>query len=72
MDMVGRFGKKFEKLSYLNVLYEINCAERTFLYLSTIYHDHKGGVIHIISSPSKMGFITPESSVESLYKEVCK
>ena len=73
MDKVGEFGKIFEELSYSDVLYEINCAEKTVHFLSMIYHDHKGGVIHYISSPSKkMSFIPPESRLANLSKEVCK
>ena len=36
IDMVGKFGKKYENLSYAIHLEEINCAEKKFRVLSEI------------------------------------
>ena len=72
MDMVGKFGKKYENLDYLKYLCEINCVEKMIRYLSANYYDNKGKVILSLSYSPEQYSIVPESIAESLYKEVCK
>jgi hypothetical protein len=72
IDYVGDFGEKYENLSHLKDLLEINCLEKMIRGLSMTIYDSKGKVIDFFSSPLKWDFIIPESRGESLYKEVCK
>jgi hypothetical protein len=72
LNWVRDFGKKYENLSHSIILSEINCAEKKLRRLSWADYDHKGSVIDSTSPPSEWRFIIPESSRESLYKEVCK
>ena len=72
LDMVRKFGKKYENLSHSIDLSEINCVEKTTRYLSKVSYDNKWGVIYSSSSPQELDFVVPESLVENLYKEVCK
>jgi len=72
LDMVRKFGKKYENLSRSIDLSEINCVEKTTRYLSKVSYDNKWGVIYSSSSPQELDFVVPESLVENLYKEVCK
>ena len=73
LDMVEKFGKKFENCEHTIIFYEINCLEKTIRTLSMVFYDNKGGWIGSSSDPSsKWDFIIPESTTEGLYKEVCK
>jgi hypothetical protein len=72
IDCVGKLGKKYENVSHLIILWEINCAEKKSRSLSETSYDNKGKVIISSSSPKEWDFIIPESMHESLYKEVCK
>ena len=72
IEWVGKLGKKYENLSHLKNLSEINCVEKTVRILSMIYYDNKGGVIYSSSSPLELDFIVPESHGERLYKVTCK
>lgn len=72
LDMVGTSGKKYENLSHSIILWEINCSEKKDRGLSLTHYDHKGSVVHSISSPSDWNFIVPETVGEVIYKEVCK
>jgi len=75
MDMVRSVGKKLEKLEYSVSLNEINCAEKTNRFLSSIYYDNNGKMIYSISSsnfPTEWLFIVPESNADNLYKKICK
>ena len=74
LGWVGRFGKKFENLSYSIILEEINCFEKMERSPSMTHYNNKAEAIHTrtSSSPPEWGFIIPESNTELLYKEVCK
>ena len=72
MDMVRRLGKKYENVSHLIHLVEINCEEKKIHRLSGTVYDNKGEVISSFNSPSEWRLIAPESIGENLYKEVCK
>jgi hypothetical protein len=72
LNWVVKFGKEYENLSYLIILWEINCAEKKSRSLSEASYDNKGKVIISSSSPKEWDFIIPESMHESLYKAVCK
>jgi hypothetical protein len=73
MDMVGRFGKKYENLSHSKNSDEINCVEKKIHFRSADFYDNKGELIHSFSDQSSAWvFITPKSMNEILYKEVCK
>jgi hypothetical protein len=72
LGWVKNLGKKYENLSYVKGLWEINCLEKMRRILSMTDYDNKGNVIHSTSSPDEWKFIIPETMGESLYNEVCK
>ena len=75
MDMVRSVGKKLEKLEYSISLNEINCAEKTSRFLSSVYYDNNGKMIYTLSSskfPTEWLFIVPESNADNLYKKICR
>jgi len=73
MDMVRRLGKKYENVSHLINLWEINCLEKKNRQLMVTSYDNKGGVIDSETNPSaEWDFIISESLGDELYKEVCK
>ena len=72
LDWVGKFGKKYENLSHLKFLMEIDRAEKKSRRLSSTFYDNNGIVISSSYSPSEWEFIIPDSVVDSLYEEVCK
>ena len=71
-NYAGHQGKKYENVSHLIHLVEINCEEKKIHRLSGTVYDNKGEVISSFNSPSEWRLIAPESIGENLYKEVCK
>jgi len=76
--MVEELGKKYENLSHLITLWQINCADKKFRLLSLTYYSKEKTVIYswkiLYSSGSPKDwspFITG-SLGERLYKAVCK
>jgi len=72
LNWVAELGKRYDNLSHVIFLEEINCAEKKSRSLSQSSYDNKGDVIISSNPPSDWEFIVPESIIESLYKEVCK
>lgn len=72
LNWVGELGKRYENLSHVIFLMEINCAEKKSRSLSDSSYDNKGDVIISSHSPSEWRFIIPETMNENLYKEICK
>ncbi len=76
--MVQTLGKKYENLSHLITLWQINCADQKSRFLSLTYYSKEKTVIYswkvLYSSGTSMDwspFITG-SLGERLYKAVCK
>jgi hypothetical protein len=62
----------FEKLSHTTMQYELNCNTREERAFSTTHYDINGTVIRTMSGRNPTwDSISPDSIVESLFKEVC-
>jgi len=76
--MVEGLGKKYENLSYLITLWQINCADQKFRFLSLTYYSKEEKVIYswkvLYSSgpPEEWSPFIAGSLGERLYKAVCK
>jgi hypothetical protein len=54
-------------------LYELNCLTREFRFTNIMAFDSSGGIVDDINDKdSEWKAIPPESSMELLYKEICK
>jgi len=71
-DMVKDFGEKYKVLNHSIELFELNCIEKKFSIIKSIYRSNDGVVISSVSGESSGDDIPPESVVEFLYKEICK
>jgi hypothetical protein len=76
--MVGELGTKYENLSHSITLWQINCADKKFRFLSLTHYSKEKKVIHswkvlYSSGPQEewSRFIR-DSIGERLYKAVCK
>jgi len=76
--MVGELGKKYEKLDHLITLWQINCADKKFRFLSLTYYSkektaiYSWKILYSSGSPEEWSpFITDSLGVR-LYKAVCK
>jgi hypothetical protein len=76
--MVGELGKKYEKLDHLITLWQINCADKKFRFLSLTYYSkektvlYSWKVLYSSGSPEEWSLILKDSMGERLYKAVCK
>jgi len=74
-EMLKKFGKHYENLSYSLELWEINCPERKHRLLSITAYSVEGNILYTDqagSRPPPWKIIPPESVEESLYKALCK
>jgi len=74
-EMVRKFGKHYENLSYALELWEINCAEKKHRLLSITAYSLEGTILYADqagSRPPPWKIIPRESVEESLYKALCK
>ncbi len=77
-SIVEQLGKKYENLSHLTTLWQINCADKKFRFLSLTYYSKEKTAIYSWKVLYSSGhseewnsFIT-DSVGERLYKAVCK
>ena len=76
--MIRELGGKYENLSHTMTLWEINCAEKKFRFLSLTHYSKENSPIYswklLYSSDSSTEWssFTPGSLGEKLYKPVCK
>jgi len=76
--MVEGLGKKYKNLSHSITLWQINCVDKKFRFLSLTYYSKEEKVIYswkvlYSSGPSEeWSLIFPSSLGERLYKAVCK
>ena len=76
--MVEKLGKKYENLSQLITLWQINCADKKFRFLSLTYYSKEKTVIYSwkilysSGSPEDWSPFITGSLGERLYKAVCK
>jgi hypothetical protein len=76
--MTRQLGGKYENLSHTMTLWEINCAEKRFRFLSLTHYSKENNPIYswklLFSSDSltEWNSFTPGSLGENLYKAVCK
>ena len=75
IEMLIKFGKHYENLSYSLELWEINCAEKKDRLLSITAYTAEGNILYTDqagSRPPPWKVISRESVEESLYKALCK
>ncbi len=75
IDMLIKFGKHYENLSYSLELREINCAEKKYRLLSITAYSAEGNTLYTDqagSRPPPWKAISRESVEESLYKVLCR
>ena len=75
IEMVKKFGKHYENLSYSLELWEINCAEKKHRLLSITAYSVEGNILYTDQAgtrPPPWKIISRESVEESLYKALCK
>lgn len=70
--LVKKFRNKVDKLDNSKSLYEINCVDRKYRILESIYYSKDGIVLQSVSIPSKWNYIIRESLNDALFKAVCK
>ncbi len=70
--LVKKFGKRINKLDNSKALYEINCVERKYRILESMFYSKDGSVLNKKSIPSNWAYILRESLNGALYKAVCK
>jgi hypothetical protein len=76
--MIRKLGGKYENLSHTMTLWEINCAEKKFRFLSLTHYSKENSPIYswqlLYSSDSSTEWtsFTSGSLGEGLYKAVCK
>ncbi len=76
--MVEGLGEKYKNLSHSITLWQINCADKKFRFLSLTYYSKEKKVIHswkvlYSSGPQEeWSHFIPDSMGERLYKAVCK
>ena len=74
-DLVKKFGKHYENLSYSLELWEINCAEKKHRLLSITAYSEEGNILYTDQAGSRPPpwKIIPRGSIEeSLYGALCK
>jgi len=74
-EMVKKFGKHYENLSYSLELWEINCAEKKQRLLSITAYSEEGNILYTDqagSRPPPWKMIRRGSNEESLYGALCK
>jgi len=75
LEMVKKFGKHYESLSYSQELWEINCAGKKDRLLSVTAYTPEGNILYTDqagSRPPPWKIISRESVEESLYRALCK
>jgi len=75
--MVERLGKKYENLSHLITLWQINCPDKKYRFLSLTYYAKEKTVIYswkalYLSGTTDWSPFIAGSLGERLYKAVCK
>jgi len=69
--LVIRHGSRYENLSHSVRLWEINCVDKTYRFLSMQNYSQEGVVLFSEEGKKDWDFIVPDSMDENLYKEVC-
>ena len=72
INIVRRWGRKFENLDHDITLWEIDCANGMFRLLSGIYYSKSDEVLSSDTKETGWRFITTESTIGILYKELCR
>jgi len=71
-SMVQRHGQKFENLDHDITLWEIDCVDRMFRFLSGIYYSKNNEVLSSDIKETGWRFIASESIIGVLYKQLCR
>ncbi|MBI5967411.1 MAG: hypothetical protein HY882_06105 [Deltaproteobacteria bacterium] len=70
--LVIKHGSRYENLSHSVRLWEINCVDKTYRFLSLQNYSQDGVVLFSEEVKKEWDFIVPDSMDENLYKEVCQ
>jgi hypothetical protein len=70
--LLKKFKKKINELDNSKSLYEINCVDRKYRILESMYYSKDGIVLLMNSIPSKWKYIVRESLNGALHKAICK
>jgi hypothetical protein len=70
--LVKKFKKKINELDESKLLYEINCPDRKYRILESMYYSKDGNVLRKDSIPSNWKHIVRDSLNGALHKAVCK
>jgi len=76
--MIRELGGKYENLSHTMTLWEINCAEKKFRFLSLTHYSKENKpiyswkLLYSSNTPTEWSSFIPGSMGEKLYKVVCK
>jgi hypothetical protein len=76
--MIRELGGKYENLSHSITLWEINCREKKFRFLSLTHYSKENNpiyswkLLYSSDSPNEWSSFTPGSLGERLYQAVCK
>jgi hypothetical protein len=69
----GRSTEGWDKISNIQVLNEIDCNRQMYQVLSLVHYDKDGNVMYSSSyDEPEWKYITPDSTKNTLRKEVCK
>jgi len=60
------------KLSHVRVLYEINCKEDKYRFLSFVLYDENGKVLYSSSRSLEWDHVIPDTNTDKLKNHVCK
>ena len=72
-DLVHSYGQRYRGLDHKVSLFELNCKDKMIRLLSSTWYWADGREITPYSNPNDKWYsIDPESSLDSLRKEVCR
>ena len=72
VELVEKFGEKYETLGHSLFLSEVHCAEKKVRTLSIVDYSTGGEILDSNSTERKWNSIVPESIGESLYEILCR
>jgi len=76
LNWMMKFGKEYENLSYLIILWEINCADKMIRLLSMSHYSKEEEMLYrssprILLTPDWES-IGPDTPLQAIYTKVCK
>jgi len=72
ISMVGQLGRRYENLSHDTSLWEVNCSEKKWRFLTSTGYSKNGDVLSSSGEEFEWRFIVPGTVSDLLLKEVCE